>query len=101
MKCPGVVTVIPLFEQLGPEGMLTPAGSGHGHEAAYEEAVRIRCPHAEIVYDLFHVVAMYGREVIEYVRVDEANRLRQDRTARQVIKGPGGCSCANPETVSR
>jgi hypothetical protein len=30
--------------------------------AAYEEEVRAHCPRALIVYDLFHVVAKYGRE---------------------------------------
>ena len=44
------------------------------------------CPNAEVVYDLFHVVAKYGREVIDRVRVDEANRLREDRPARRVVK---------------
>jgi len=29
-----------------------------------------------VVFDLFHVVAKYGREVIDRVRVDQANRLR-------------------------
>ena len=28
--------------------------------AAYQEEVRYQCPKAEIVYDLFHVVAKYG-----------------------------------------
>lgn len=37
-----------------------------------------------MVYDLFHVVAKYGREVSD--RVDEANRLRHDNPARRVIK---------------
>ena len=46
--------------------------------AAYEQEVREQCPQAEIVYDLFHVVAKYGREVIDRVRVDEANRLKGD-----------------------
>jgi len=54
--------------------------------AGYAEEVRARCPEAQIVYDLFHVVAKHGREVIDRVRVDEANRLRQDRPARQ-LKG--------------
>ncbi len=53
--------------------------------AAYVHEVRARCPQAEIVYDLFHVVAN-GREVIDRVRVDEANRLRQDRPARRLVK---------------
>src|SRR5262245_32824872 len=45
---------------------------------AFDEEVRAECPRAEIVYDLFHVVAKYGREVIDRVRADEANRLRHD-----------------------
>jgi transposase len=43
-------------------------------------------PQAEIVYDLFHVVAKYGHDVIDRVRVDEANRLRDDKKARKVVK---------------
>jgi transposase len=53
---------------------------------AYELEIRANCPNAEVVYDLFHVVAKYGREVIDRVRVDEANRLRGERKARHVVK---------------
>lgn len=53
---------------------------------AYETEIKAHCPQAEIVFDLFHVVAKYGREVIDRVRVDQANQLRQDRPARKVIK---------------
>ncbi len=35
---------------------------------------------------LFHVVAKYGREVIDRVRVDQANQLRHDKPARRVLK---------------
>jgi transposase len=48
--------------------------------------VRQHCPHAAIVFDLFHVVAKYGREVIDRVRVDRANELRADRPARRIVK---------------
>lgn len=44
------------------------------------------CPNAEIVFDLFHVVATYGREVIDRVSVDQANKLHHDRPRRRVIK---------------
>jgi len=54
---------------------------------AHEMEVRVHCPQAEVVFDLFHVLAKYGREVIDRVRVDEANRLRHDKPARRVIKG--------------
>jgi len=39
---------------------------------AYELEIREQCPQAEIVFDLYHVVAKYGREVIDRVRVDQA-----------------------------
>lgn len=35
--------------------------------AAYAEEIRPQCPGVEIVYNLFHVVAKYGREVIDRV----------------------------------
>lgn len=53
---------------------------------AYELEIKANCPQAEIVYDLFHVVAKYGREVIDRVRVDQANQLRHDRPARRLLK---------------
>lgn len=53
---------------------------------AYELEIKANCPHAEIVYDLFHVVAKYGREVIDRVCVDQANLLRQQSSARKVLK---------------
>jgi transposase len=79
--------VRPFFELLGPEGCQRLRAAVMDMNAAYAEELRAHCPQAEIVYDLFHVVAKYGREVIDRVRVDQANALRQDRTARQVVKG--------------
>lgn len=70
-----------------------PAGAAERIEAvaidmttAYELEIKANCPNAEVVYDLFHVVAKYGREVIDRVRVDQANQLRDDRPARRVLK---------------
>src|SRR5690606_39759275 len=53
---------------------------------AFDLEVKRHCPQAEVVYDLFHVVARYGREVIDRIRVDQANRLRDDKPARKVVK---------------
>lgn len=39
-----------------------------------------------MVYELFHVGAKCGREVIDRVRVDEANRLKGDLPQRKVVK---------------
>ena len=69
--------------------------------AAYGNELAHWCPQAEVVYDLFHVVARYGHHVIDRVRVDEANRLREDRMARAVIKGSRWLLLRNAENVKR
>ncbi|HAT3667251.1 TPA: ISL3 family transposase [Citrobacter freundii] len=78
--------VRPFFEWLGPDGCRRLRAVAMDMNTAYDLEVRQHCPNAEVVYDLFHVVAKYGREVIDRVRVDEANRLRDDRSARKVVK---------------
>lgn len=79
--------VRPFFKLLGDEGRARLKAVVMDMNGAYEEEVRAQCPQAEIVYDLFHVVSKYGRDVIDRVRVDEANRLRHDKPARKAIKG--------------
>lgn len=66
---------------------------------AFDLEVRKHCPNARVVYDLFHVVAKFGREVIDRVRVDEANRLRHDRPARRIIKQARWLLLRNPEKL--
>jgi len=78
--------VRPFFELLGAAGRRRIKAVAMDMSAAYANEVRAHCPNAEIVYDLFHVVAKYGREVMDRVRVDEANRLRHDKPARKVVK---------------
>ena len=78
--------VRPFFELLGPEGCARLRAVAMDMNTAYDLEVKQHCPNAEVIYDLFHVVAKYGREVIDRVRVDEANRLREDRPARRVVK---------------
>jgi hypothetical protein len=53
---------------------------------AFDLEVKQHCPQAEVVYDLFHVVARYGRDVIDRIRVDQANALSHDKPARKVVK---------------
>ncbi len=65
----------PFFELLGARGRAQLRAAVMDMNTAYDLGVRMRCPQAEIVYGLFHVVAKYGREVIHRVRLDEANRL--------------------------
>lgn len=47
------------------------------------------------------MVAKYGRAVIDRVRVDEANRLRGDRSARKVVKSSRWLLLRNREKVTR
>ena len=76
----------PFFELLGSAGRHRIKAVVMDMNGAYEAEVRHQCRKAEIVFDLFHVVAKYGREVVDRVRVDEANRLSDDRSARKVVK---------------
>ena len=92
--------VRPFFEMLGKEGRERLEAVVMDMHAAYELELRRHCPHTEIVYDLFHVVAKYGREVIDRVRVDEANRLRADRAARRLVKGARWLLLRNRENVT-
>ncbi len=70
--------------------------------------MRAHCPQVAVVYDLFHVVAKYGREVIDRVRVDETNRLAraagpndpQTRARRRVIKGTRWLLLRNRENIT-
>ena len=79
--------VRPFFELLGPERCQGLRAAVMDMNASYELEVRRHCRNAVIVFDLFHVVAKYGREVIDRVRVDRANELRGARHDRQVVKG--------------
>ena len=79
--------VRPFFALLGPEHCRRVRAAVMDMNAGYELEVRRHCPNAAIVFDLFHVVAKYGREVIDRVRVDRANELRDDRPGRKVVKG--------------
>lgn len=86
--------VRPFFELLGAAGRARLEVVAMDMNGAYEAETRAQCPHVQIVYDLFHVVAKFGREVIDRVRVDATNRVarasgRADRTRamRRIIKG--------------
>lgn len=89
------------FELLGKEGCARIRAVVMDMSATYELEVREHCPNAEVVFDLFHVVAKYGREVIDRVRVDQANKLRHDKPARKVIKHARWLLLRNRENVRR
>lgn len=79
-------SIRPFFELLGDDGCKRLKAVVMDMNASYEQEIKEHASQAQIVYDLFHVVAKYGREVIDRVRVDEANRLKDDKKARKVVK---------------
>lgn len=65
---------------------------------AYRHALHEMCPHVALVYDCFHVVARYGREVIDRVRIDESKK--QSEAGRRYIKGSRYLLLRNEENLS-
>lgn len=80
------LAIQPFFELLGEQGCHQIEAVAMDMNTAFDLEVRKHCPKAEVVYDLFHVVARFGREVVDRVRVDQANTLRESPSERQVIK---------------
>lgn len=91
--------VRPFFELLGPQRCAQVDAVAMDMNTAYDLEVRQHCPNARVVYDLFHVIAKYGREVIGRVRVDAANQLRHDKPARRVIKRAHWLLLRNPANL--
>src|SRR3546814_20469472 len=61
--------VRPFFELLGKHCQQIEAVA-MDMNTAFDLEVKKHCPQAEVLYDLFHVVARYGRDVIDRIRVD-------------------------------
>lgn len=78
--------VRPFFAAMGPQRCAQLRAAAMDMNAGYELEVKAHCPSAVIVFDLFHVIAKYGREVIDRVRVDRANELRAQRRERRLVK---------------
>jgi transposase len=76
----------PLFEWLGQPVCNRIRAVAMDMNSAMDLEVQAHCPNARVIYDLFHVVAKFGREVVDRVRVDQANQLRDQPAARRVIK---------------
>ncbi|MGH9422600.1 MAG: ISL3 family transposase, partial [Thermoanaerobaculia bacterium] len=71
------------FAALGPEGRARIEAVVIDLSRSYLKAVRAHCPHAAIVYDLFHALQWYTTEVLDRVRRDAANQIaRPDRAHR-------------------
>jgi transposase len=78
-------TLASFFAELTPEQRKAIKAVASDMASGFRNAVENACPHAAQVYDLFHVVAKYSREVVDVVRLEEAKK--QDEAGRKLIKG--------------
>lgn len=78
-------TLRAFFSELSPDQIASISAIAVDMSPSYTEAISECCPEADIVYDLFHVAAKYGREVINRVRVDEYRKCSGED--RRFIKG--------------
>ena len=78
-------TLAAFFAELTPEQRAAIEAVATDMAAGYGRAVQEACPQAKLVYDLFHVVAKYSREVVDVVRSQEAQQ--HAGPDRRFIKG--------------
>lgn len=78
-------TLAGFFAELTPKQRKSIEAVASDMAAGFRNAVEKACPRAAQVYDLFHVVAKYSREVVDVVRLEEAKK--QDEAGRKLIKG--------------
>jgi len=98
----------PFFTLLGPAGCARLEAVVMDMSPSYVAEVRAHCPQVTIVYDLFHIVAKFGRDVVDRVRVAETNRIARSRpndaktrARRRLIKGTRWLLLRNRENVTR
>ena len=93
-------SIRPFFELLGDQRHNIKAVA-LDMSSAYINEIAEQCPHAQVIFDHFHVIARYGREVIDRVRVDAANRYRHDPIQRKLVKGSRWLLLRNPSNITR
>jgi transposase len=79
--------VRPFFEWLGKWRCRKIAAVAMDMSPTFEAEVRQHCPDTESVLDQFHVLANFDKQVLDRIRVNEANSCRDDKAARELIKG--------------
>lgn len=90
----------PFFEALGTEGRRALKAVVMDMNGGFEQEVRRQCPQVQIVYDLFHIVVNYSKKVVDRVRLEEAQRLRQNEPCRKVIKASRWLLLRNRENLA-
>jgi transposase len=90
-------TLEEFFSLYGPENCAGVLACAMDMWDPYEAAARKHCPQAEIVYDPFHIISAYGREVVDTVRVAE-NKKACDKH-KDVYKGTRYILLSNSENL--
>ncbi len=75
----------PFFEGFGPEKCSFIKAVAMDMWKPYLNAVREHCPQASIVFDPFHVIQAYGRDVVDKVRTEEYRNA--NASTRELLKG--------------
>lgn len=89
----------PFFTWRGAEGCAGIESVAMDMNTAFDLEVREHRPQVKVVYELFHVVAKFGREVVDRVRVDQENQVRDNPKPRWVIKRSRWLLLRNPENL--
>lgn len=71
------------FADIAPDTLLSVIAVAMDMNASYNKLVEKYMPNATIVYDRFHMQAMYGREVLGAVRLDEARKHKNN--AKEIL----------------
>lgn len=75
----------PFFESLGPEKCGFIEAVAMDMWKPYLKAVKENCPRASIVFDPFHVIQAYGRDVVDKVRAEEYRRA--SASTKEIFRG--------------
>lgn len=78
--------VQPLFDMFGPEVCVRSEAVAMDINTAFDLEVRMHCPNARVIYDLFPIPAKFDREVPDCVRVDQTKALKADPVVQRVIE---------------
>lgn len=92
-------TLLSFFNELSSDQRASIEAIATDMAPAYREPAEEACPHAVLIYDLFHLAAKYSREVIDRVRVDESKQMKTE-SGRRLVKGSRYLLLKNEENLS-
>jgi transposase len=95
----GVEAIAPFFEMLGVERCRDIKAVGMDMLGSYRAAVERYCPNARIVYDLFHVVVKYGKQVVRHVKAAQTKALEARDPLRKAMYGAQWIFMRRPEQL--